>query len=55
MSEQTGTAKESVDKESIYYDQRSVALRTTQSICFVLEHDKASMLELVMNDYKKRK
>ncbi len=48
MSEQTDTPK-----EEIYYDQRSVALRTTQSICFVKEHDKASMLELLLNAYKK--
>jgi len=48
MSEQTDTAK-----EEIYYDQRSVALRTTQSIYFVKEHDKASMLGLLINDYKK--
>jgi len=48
MSEQTDTPK-----EEIYYDQRSVALRTTQSICFVKEHDKISMLELLLNDYKK--
>ena len=44
MSEQTDTPK--------YYDQRSVALRTTQSIYFVKEHDKASMLGLLLNDYK---
>ena len=47
MSEQKDTPK-----EEIYYDQRSVALRTTQSVCFVKEHDKASMLELLLNDYK---
>ena len=45
MSEQTDTPK--------YYDQRSVALRTTQSICFVKEHDKEAMLGLLLNDYKK--
>ena len=48
MSEQTDTAE-----KSIYYDQRSVALRTTQSIYFVKEHDKVSMLGLLLNDYKK--
>jgi len=58
MSEQRDTPQEnidqkSIDKKSIYYDQRSVALRTTQSICFVQEHDKASMLGLLLNDYKK--
>ncbi|HIP28173.1 MAG TPA: DEAD/DEAH box helicase [Sulfurovum sp.] len=47
MSEQKDTPK-----EEIYYDQRSVALRTTQSISFVKEHDKASMLGLLLNDYK---
>ena len=47
MSEQTDTPK-----EEIYYDQRSVALRTTQSIYFVQEHDKVAMLELLLNDYK---
>jgi len=39
-------------EKSIYYDQRSVALRTTQSIYFVQEHDKTSMLGLLLNDYK---
>ena len=53
MSEQTDTPEESIDKKSIYYDQRSVALRTTQSIYFVKEHDKASMLGLLLNEYKK--
>jgi len=48
MPEETDTPK-----EEIYYDQRSVALRSTQSICFVKEHDKVSMLELLLNDYKK--
>ncbi|RLA69190.1 MAG: ATP-dependent helicase [Epsilonproteobacteria bacterium] len=57
MSEQTDTPQENVDKkdidkETIYHDQRSVALRTPQSICFVKEHDKTSMLELLLNDYK---
>ena len=49
MSEQTDTPK-----EEIYYDQRSVALRTTQSICFVKEHDKATMLGLLLNEYKEK-
>jgi len=53
MSEQTDTPQENTDTEIIYHDQRSVALRTPQSICFVKEHDKASMLELLLNDYKK--
>ena len=48
MPEETNTPK-----KEIYYDQRSVALRTTQSICFVKEHDKEAMLGLVLNDYKK--
>jgi len=57
MSEETDTPQENVDqknidKETIYHDQRSVALRTTQSICFVKEHDKTSMLGLLLNDYK---
>jgi len=43
---------ESIDKKTIYHDQRSVALRTTQSIYFVQEHNKLSMLELLLNDYK---
>ena len=47
MSEQTDTPK-----EKIYYDQRSVALRTKQNLYFVQEHDKPSMLELLLNDYK---
>ena len=48
MSEEIDTPK-----EEIYYDQRSVALRTTQSISFVKEHDKTAMLGLLLNDYKK--
>lgn len=47
MSQQTDTPK-----EKIYYDQRSVALRTTQSVYFVEDHDKISILELLLNDYK---
>ena len=39
-------------EETIYHDQRSVALRTSQSIYFVQEHDKISMLGLLINDYK---
>jgi ATP-dependent RNA helicase RhlE len=38
--------------KKIYYDQRSVALRTKQSLYFVQEHDKIAMLELLLNDYK---
>ena len=53
MSEQTDTPKETIDKDTIHYDQRSVALRTTQSIYFVKEHDKVAMLGLLLNDYKK--
>ena len=53
MHEQTDTPKENIE-EKIYYDQRSVALRTTQSVYFVNEHDKTSMLELLLNDYKKK-
>ena len=52
MSEQTDTPQDNTDKEKIYYDQRSVALRTTQSIYFVKEHDKSAMLELLLSDYK---
>ena len=46
---------ESTDKpkETIYYDQRSVAIRTIQTIYFAKEHDKASMIALLLNDYKK--
>jgi ATP-dependent RNA helicase RhlE len=47
MSEQKETTQ-----ESVYYDQRSVALRTTQSIYFVANHDKASLLGLVLKAYK---
>ena len=39
-------------EETIYYDQRSVALRTPQSVYFVKEHDKETMLGLILNDYK---
>ena len=52
MSEQSDTPKETIEKETLYHDQRSVALRTTQSVCFVQEHDKTSMLGLLLNDYK---
>jgi len=48
MSEQTDTPK-----EKIYYDQRSVALRTPQSIYFVNEHDKMAMIGLLLSEYKK--
>lgn len=49
MSEETQTPK---PKQKLYYDQRSVALRTTQSVYFVQEHDKMSMLALLLADYK---
>jgi superfamily II DNA/RNA helicase len=52
MSEQTDTAKESTDKK-IYYDQRSIALRTTQCVYFLKEQDKRVMLGLLLNDYTK--
>ena len=47
MSEQTDTPK-----EKIYYDQRSVALRSTQSLYFVQEHDKMNLLGLVLEEHK---
>jgi len=47
MSEQTDTPE-----KKIYNDQRSVALRTTQSVYFVQEHNKVSMIGLLLNDYK---
>jgi ATP-dependent RNA helicase RhlE len=49
MSEETNT-----EEEVIYYDQRSVALRTPQSIYFVEEHDKVAMLGELMNMYKEK-
>jgi len=49
MSEQTDTPE-----KKIYNDQRSVALRTTQSVYFVQEHDKVSMLGLLLNDHKEK-
>ena len=52
MSEQTDTPQKNTDTETIYHDQRSVALRSTQSICFVREHDEIAMLGLLLNDYK---
>lgn len=52
MSKQTDTTEENIDVETIYHDQRSVALRTPQSVYFVKEHDKMSMLGLLLNDYK---
>ena len=39
-------------KQKLYYDQRSVALRTTQCVYFVQEHDKLSMIELLLHNYK---
>ncbi len=47
MSEEVDVAK-----EKIYYDQRSVALRTKQGLYLLEEHDKASMIGLLLNDYK---
>jgi len=55
MSEQRDTSQENTDTETIYHDQRSVALRTPQSIYFVKEHDKTAMLGLLLNDYKQMK
>ena len=40
-------------KEKIYYDQRSVAIRTPQSIYFVNEHDKMAMIGVLLNEYQK--
>ena len=51
MSEQVDTPNENPDKK-IYYDQRSIALRTTQSVYFVEEYDKPSMIKLILNEYK---
>ena len=36
--------------KKIYYDQRSVALRTKQVVYFVQEHDKLAMLELFFKE-----
>lgn len=52
MSEKITSEKTSTKEEKIYYDQRSVALRTPQSIYFVKEHDKTEMLGLILNEYK---
>lgn len=49
MSEQIDTPK-----EKIYYDQRSVALRTPQSLYFVQEHDKMNLLGQLLNEHKKK-
>ncbi|CAA6804409.1 MAG: Helicase [uncultured Sulfurovum sp.] len=49
MSEQTDTPK-----EKIYYDQRSMTLRTTQSLYFVQEHDKTVLLGLLLNKHKEK-
>lgn len=48
MSEEMNTKK-----EEIYYDQRSVAIRTPQSVYFSSEYDKVSMLGLVLDDSQK--
>ena len=42
------------NEDTLYYDQRSVALRTTQSIYFVQEHDKMAMLDLLLEEHKKK-
>lgn len=51
MPEEKDTPKKEL-KEELYYDQRSVALRTTQSLYFVNEQDKVEILGLVLDDYK---
>ncbi len=38
--------------EKKYYDQRSVAIRTIQSVYFVQEQDKIKMLDLLLQNYK---
>ena len=44
---------EQTDKpKKIYYDQRSVALRTPQVAYFVQEHDKIAMLDLLLGQYE---
>ena len=44
---------EKTDKpKKIYYDQRSVALRTKQAVYFVQEHDKPVMLQSLLEEYK---
>lgn len=50
MSEQIDTPE--TPKQKIYYDKRSVSLRTTQCAYFVQEHDKTSMLLNLLEDYK---
>ena len=45
MPEQTDTPT-----KKIYYDQRSVAIRTKQVVYFVQEHDKVSMLDMLMQN-----
>jgi len=51
MPEQNDTPQNETDTK-IYHDQRSVALRTTQSLYFVKEQDKTNMLTLLLDDYK---
>lgn len=48
----TESPEENKNREKIYHDQRSVALRTKQNICFVQEHDKMAMLGLLLSTYK---
>ena len=53
MPEEISEKPEKTDKpKKIYYDQRSVALRTKQAVYFVQEHDKPLMLDLLMQEYK---
>jgi len=42
--------EQSKKPRKIYYDSRSVTLRTKQTIYFVQEHDKAAMLELILKE-----
>lgn len=51
MSEETGTPKE----EKKYYDNISMGKRTKQSVYFVAQHDKASMLERYLQNVDKKR
>ena len=53
MAEHTDTST-NTPEEIVYYDQRSVTLRTTQSICLLQEHDKSAMLELILKSYSQK-
>ena len=52
IPEKPEQTKKTDKPKKIYYDQRSVALRTKQAVYFVQEHDKPVMLQSLLEEYK---